>query len=68
MPTHAIAASKNAAPATPNAAPKPRAAASEPTTYGATALAIRPVLYQTPAAVARTWVGYNSATTAPKPL
>ena len=68
MPTHAIAASKNAAPATPNAAPKPRVAASEPTTYGATAAGVCYNTGRIASAVARTWVGYNSATTAPKPL
>ena len=41
---HMIAASKNATPATANAAKKPRDAASDPTTNGAAALAMRPVL------------------------
>ncbi len=41
---HMIAASRNAAPATVNAPKNPRDAASDPTTYGAAALAMRPVL------------------------
>ena len=41
---HMIAARKKATPATANAAKKPRDAASEPTTNGAAALAMRPVL------------------------
>ena len=39
-----MAARKKAKPATANAAKKPREAASDPTTNGAAALAMRPVL------------------------
>jgi hypothetical protein len=40
----ASAASRKAAPVTVNATPKPRVAASDPTVYGAAALAMRPKL------------------------
>src|SRR5262249_57098690 len=62
------AAAMNAAEHTSSAAPKPCVSASEPTRYGAAALARRPTLYVNPCAVARTAVGYTSAVTAPKPL
>ncbi len=44
MPSHASAARKNAAPVMANATPKPCVPAIEPTTKGATALAMRPTL------------------------